>query len=212
MHRGDAQLHAARMREVQVALDVGGVDDVDDAVGVPAPSSEVARDDLLAGVRPTGSTRPAGRPTVQCLGVPADGARSLRSTVTPGKLPTCWFAPVSWLNKRGLAAVLVAHQREGERAGLRGGAARMGAIGLLGRAELAEAGVRQRGAVGTGCGSRGGAGGLRARSIGAGRGIGAILRVKCLDAHVVGFAQAQRHVQRRTVTWIGSPWGPPSAA
>ena len=25
-------------------------------------------------------------------------APSLRSTVTPGKLPTCWFAPVSWLN------------------------------------------------------------------------------------------------------------------
>ena len=23
---------------------------------------------------------------------------SLRSTVTPGKLPTCWFEPVSWLN------------------------------------------------------------------------------------------------------------------
>ena len=23
---------------------------------------------------------------------------SLRSTVTPGKLPTCWFDPVSWLN------------------------------------------------------------------------------------------------------------------
>ena len=22
---------------------------------------------------------------------------SLRSTVTPGKLPTCWFEPVSWL-------------------------------------------------------------------------------------------------------------------
>ena len=25
-------------------------------------------------------------------------APSLRSTVTPGKFPTCWFEPVSWLN------------------------------------------------------------------------------------------------------------------
>ena len=25
-------------------------------------------------------------------------APSLRSTVTPGKLPTCWFDPVNWLN------------------------------------------------------------------------------------------------------------------
>lgn len=24
---------------------------------------------------------------------------SLRSTVTPGKLPTCWFDPVSWLKR-----------------------------------------------------------------------------------------------------------------
>ena len=24
---------------------------------------------------------------------------SLRSTVTPGKLPTCWLEPVSWLNR-----------------------------------------------------------------------------------------------------------------
>ena len=24
---------------------------------------------------------------------------SLRSTVTPGKFPTCWFDPVSWLNR-----------------------------------------------------------------------------------------------------------------
>ena len=70
----------------------------------------------------------------------------------------------------------------------------MGAIGLLGRAELAEAGVRQRGAVGTGCRSRGGAGGLRARDVGAGQDIGAILRVEGLDEHVVGFAQAQRQL------------------
>ena len=98
------------------------------------------------------------------------------------------------VEQRGLAAVLVAHQREGERAGLRGGAARVGAVGLLGRAELAEAGVRQRGAVGTGCGSRGGTGGLRARDIGAGRGVGAILQVERPDMHVVGFAQAQRQL------------------
>ena len=68
----------------------------------------------------------------------------------------------------------------------------MGAIGLLGRAELAEAGVRQRAAIGTGRGSRGGAGGLRARGIGAGRGGEAILPVERPDEHVVGFAQAQR--------------------
>ena len=69
----------------------------------------------------------------------------------------------------------------------------MGAIGFLGRAELAEAGVRQRAAVGTGRDASG-AGCLRARGAGVGRDIGAILRVERPDVHVVGLAQAQRQL------------------
>ena len=188
-HHGDAQLHDLH-GQVQVALDVGAVDDVDDSVGFLV-EQEVARDDLLVGVR---RQRVHARQVGDGgLGVPADGA-VLAIDRDAREVADVLVRARELVEQRGLAAVLVAHQREGERAGLRGGAARVGAVGLLGRAELAEAGVRQRGAVGTGCGSRGGTGGLRARDIGAGRGVGAILQVERPDMHVVGFAQAQRQL------------------
>ena len=70
----------------------------------------------------------------------------------------------------------------------------MGAIGLLGRTELAETGMRQWSAIGAGRGFGGGAGDLRARGVGGGRGVGTILRVERPDVHVVGLAQAQRQL------------------
>ena len=51
-HHGDAHLHQLQ-REVEVALDVGGVHDVDDAVGLLV-QDEIPGDDLLRRIGPDG--------------------------------------------------------------------------------------------------------------------------------------------------------------
>ena len=68
-------------------------------------------------------------------------APSLRSTVTPGKLPTCWLAPVSWLNSVVLPQFWLPTSANVTRLAL---GQRM-LVGLVVEpTALAEAGVRQR--------------------------------------------------------------------
>ena len=69
-HHGGIQLHQLH-GQVQVALNVGSIHNVDNA-----------------------GRRQPWAPARSHLRI----TPSLRSTVTPGKLPTCWLEPVSWLN------------------------------------------------------------------------------------------------------------------
>ena len=89
----DAQLGELR-GEVQVALEVRAVDDVQDRIGTLA-DQVVTGDDLLQRVRGQGvdTGKVGDRHTVVLLEL-----AFLFSTVTPGQLPTNWLEPVSALN------------------------------------------------------------------------------------------------------------------
>ena len=185
-HHGDAQFHDLH-GQVQVALDVRAVDDVDDAVGLFV-QQEVARDDLLVGIR---RQRVDARQVGDgCLGVRADGA-VLAVHRDAGEVADVLVCARELVEQRGFAAVLVAYQREHQRAGFRGGAAGVGAVCLFGRAELAKAGVGHGLAVGgdgCGIGCACAASCRRARCAMRAGGGDAIDRVKRPHAHVVRFA------------------------
>ena len=113
-HHGHAQLHELH-RQVQVALDVRGVHDVDDAARALV-QQETARDHLLARVRRHGvDARQVGD---ERLGMALDAA-VLAIHRHAGKVAHVLVRAGQLVEQRGLAAVLVAHEREGERRALR---------------------------------------------------------------------------------------------
>ena len=125
-HHGHAHLEALH-GQVQVALDVGGVHDVDDAPRMLV-HHEVAAHQLLARVRR--ERVDAGKVGYQRVVVPADHA-VLAVHRHARKVAHVLVGARQLVEQRGLAAVLVAHQREGERGALRQHVGRLAAHGLL---------------------------------------------------------------------------------
>ena len=124
------QLHG----EVQVALDVRGVRNVDDGARLFA-DHEIARYDLFARVGAHAvDARQVGHAGV---GVPADGA-VLAVDRYARKVSHVLVCAGQLVEQRGLAAILVAHQRKGERFVVRQRVA--AALGVV-FASLAETGV-----------------------------------------------------------------------
>ena len=118
------ELHKLQ-RQVQVTLDVGGVDDIDDGVGVLI-QDKLAAYDLLARVRRQRVN--AGQVGNACLGVVADGAifavdRHAR------KVTDMLVGARQLVEQRGLAAVLVAGEGEMQRRTL--GHGRLGRAGRI---------------------------------------------------------------------------------
>ena len=108
-HHGDVQLHELH-GQVEVALDVGGIHDVDDAGGLFA-DDELAGDDLLAGIRGHGvDARQVGDLSLRvaldstALAVHRHAWEIAHMLVGTGEL----------VEQGGLTAVLVASQRKGE--------------------------------------------------------------------------------------------------
>ena len=121
-HHGDVQLHQLH-RQVKVALDVGGVHDIDDAGGLFA-DDELSGNDLLAGIRRHGvDARQVGD---FGLRVSLDGA-ALAVHRHTRKVAHVLVGAGELVEQGGLAAVLVARQRKGQ-----GLILRQGMLALLG--------------------------------------------------------------------------------
>ena len=110
---GAVELHKLQ-RQVQVTLDVGGVDDIDDGVGMLI-QDKLAAHDLLARVRRQGVN--AGQVGNACLGVVADGA-ILAVDRHAGKVTDMLIGACQLVEQRGLAAVLVAGEGKMQRCAL----------------------------------------------------------------------------------------------
>ena len=105
------QLHG----QVQVALNVGGIHDIDNALRLFL-QHEIAGDDLLAGIGGHGiDARQIGNGGI---GAALDGA-VLAVHRHPGKVAHVAVGAGQLVKERRLAAVLVAHQRKGEQRPLR---------------------------------------------------------------------------------------------
>ena len=171
---GYVELHELE-REVEISLDVGGVEDVDDRVGLVV-EDELTGDDLLARVgrervdtREVRDRRLGMAAHLAVLAVDRDSREVAHVLVGAGQL----------IEERGLAAVLVTGEREGERLSLGGDDAhRTPAVGLLGslarRGALAERGVH----------------GVREVRVDARR-VVRVVYVDDLDARGVGLAQCE---------------------
>ena len=135
-HHGDAELHELH-GEVHVALDVGGIHDVDDAVGTRV-EQEVARDDFLAGIRRQGvHARQVGH---RGVGMVADGA-VFAVDRDAGEVAHMLVGTGKLVEEGRLAAVLVAYEGKCEPRVLGAGVA-LGVLALLrGAGLLAKAGV-----------------------------------------------------------------------
>ncbi len=137
--------------QIEVALNVGGVDNVDDGLGLFL-ENEVARDDLFAGIGGHGVD--AGQVRDQGIGVLADLA-VLAVDGDAGEIANVLVRAGELVEQRGLAAVLVAHKGKGQGCAVRQG--RAGALGVE-LAALAEAGVVRGRAPGGGTLLRGSCG------------------------------------------------------
>ena len=175
-HHGDAELHELH-GEIHVALDVGGIHDVDDAVGARV-KQEIARDDLLAGIRRQRvHTRQVGH---RGVGMVAD------STVfavdrDAGEVTHVLVGAGELVEEGRLAAVLVAHKGKREPRVLRAGIA-LGMLALLrGARLLAKTGMASARAI------------IFARRAGTGRsGAGKFFfRKHGADLNLRGFARTQ---------------------
>ena len=107
------ELHKLQ-RQVQVTLDVGGVDDIDDGVGVLV-QDKLAAYDLLARVRRQRVN--AGQISDARLGVVADGA-IFAVDRHAGKVTDVLVGARQLVEQRGLAAVLVAGEGKMQRCAL----------------------------------------------------------------------------------------------
>ena len=110
---GAVELHKLQ-RQVQVTFDVGGVDDVDDGVGVFV-QDELAADDLFARVRRQGVN--AGQIGNACLGMVTDGA-VLAVDRHARKVTDVLVGARKLVEQRGLTAVLVAGEGKMQRCAL----------------------------------------------------------------------------------------------
>ena len=108
-HHGGVQLHQLH-GQIQVALNVGGVHDVDDAGGLFA-DDELPGDDLLAGIRRHGVD--AGQIGDFGLRVALDGT-ALAVHRHARKIAHMLVGAGELIEQGGLAAVLVAGQRKGQ--------------------------------------------------------------------------------------------------
>ena len=144
---GAIELHKLQ-RQVQVTFDVGGVDDIDDGVGVLV-QDKLAAYDLLARVRRQRIN--AGQVGNACLGVVADGAifavdRHAR------KVTDMLVGARQLVEQRGLAAVLVAGESKIQRCALgHGRLCRAGRIRPLAQGRMlrrADCGVSARTRIG----------------------------------------------------------------
>ena len=126
-HHGPVELHELH-REIEVALDIRGVDDVDDRIGA-SREDEVAAHHLLARV---GRQRvDAGKVGDGRLGMAADHA-VLAVHRDAGKVAHMLVRARELVEQGGLAAVLVAGEREGDRVARGDGMlAGTGPVGLL---------------------------------------------------------------------------------
>ena len=121
-HHGDIQLHQLH-GQVEVALDVGGVHDVDDAGGLFA-DDELSGNDLLAGIGGHGvDARQVGDLSLR---VPLDGT-ALAVHRHARKVADVLVGTGELVEQGSLAAVLVARQRKGQ-----GLILRQGMLPLLG--------------------------------------------------------------------------------
>ena len=109
-HHRDAELHQLH-GEVEVALDVCGIHDVDDAARL-ALQDELTADDLLA--RVWAEAVDAGEVGDGGIGVSLDDA-VLAVDCHAGDVADMLFAARQLIEKRGLSAVLIAYERKGER-------------------------------------------------------------------------------------------------
>lgn len=104
---GAVELHKLH-GEVEVALDIGGVDDIDDGIRARG-ENEVAADDLLAGI---GRQRvDAGQVRDDGLGMSLDLA-VLAVDRDAGEVAHMLVRARELVEQRGLSAILVARQRE----------------------------------------------------------------------------------------------------
>ena len=106
-HHGDAHLHELQ-RQVEVPLDVGGVDNVDEAVGLLV-QNEIPGDDLLRRVGADGVN--ARQVHHRAVFLAPDGAGFLVHG-DAGKVAHVLIGAGELVEEGGLAAVLVAGQRE----------------------------------------------------------------------------------------------------
>ena len=119
-HHGHIELHELH-GEIQVALDVGGIDDVDDALGVGF-QDELARHDFLVGVgRERVDARQVGH---RCVGVSLDGAALLVDGHSR-EVAHVLIGAGELVEQGGFAAILVAGKGKGEH-----GALGQGVLGL----------------------------------------------------------------------------------
>ena len=133
-HHGHIQLHELH-GQVEVALDVGRIHDVDDALGLVA-QQELAGDQLLARVRGHGvDARQVGDQRVRVA--PDDAVLAVDGHA--GEVAHMLAGAGELVEERGLAAVLVAGEREGEH---RAGGKRMLIRLDVVLAALAQTGVR----------------------------------------------------------------------
>ena len=106
-HHGDAHLHELQ-RQVEVPLDIGGVDNVDEAVGLLV-QNEIPGDDLLRRVGADGVN--ARQVHHRAVFLAPDGAGFLVHG-DAGKVAHVLIGAGELVEEGGLAAVLVAGQRE----------------------------------------------------------------------------------------------------
>jgi len=144
---GTVELHELQ-RQIQVALDVGGVDDVDDGIGMLV-EDELAADDLLACVRR--QRIDAGQIGDARLGVIADGS-VFAVDRHAGKVTDVLVGTRQLVEQRGLTAVLVAGEGKMQRRALgHGRLCRAGRIRSLAECRVlrrADCGVHTRTRIG----------------------------------------------------------------
>ena len=121
---GAIELHELQ-RQIQIALDVGGIDDVDNRIGVLI-KDELAADDLFARVRR--QRIDAGKVGDARLRMVANGA-VLAVNRYAGKVADVLVGARQLIEQRGLAAVLVAGEGEMQRRAL--GHSRLGRAGRI---------------------------------------------------------------------------------
>ena len=114
------EMHFQKLhREVQVALDIRGIDDIHDRVRVLV-HDEVARHDLLVRIRRHGvDARQVGD---TCIGIPLDGT-VLAVHGHAGEIAHMLVRARQPVEQRSLAAVLVAHERKAQHGIVRQGIA-----------------------------------------------------------------------------------------
>ena len=135
-HHGDAELHELH-GEVHVALDIGGIHDVDDAVGARI-KQEIARDNLFAGIgRQRIHARQVGH---RGVGMVADGS-VFAVDRDAGEVAHVLVGTGELVEEGGLSAVLVANEGKRELRVLGAGVA-LGVFAFLrGAGLLAKTGV-----------------------------------------------------------------------